>query len=117
MATATEWTAPTPIHELRSTFGLSREQMGRLLEVSARTIERWEASGKMPTRPSMRRRLTQLQEIAELAQMVLTPEGVVLFMQRSAPAFGGCTALQLIEDGEGERVVGALAGLYEGVPS
>ncbi|HEY7066979.1 MAG TPA: helix-turn-helix domain-containing protein [Chloroflexota bacterium] len=112
MATATKPTAPLPLRELRSALGLSREKMGRLLEVSARTIERWEATGKTPSRPSMRRRFEQLQEIVELGRIGYTPEGLVYFLQTPFPTFDGRTGLQLIEIGEGKRVFGVLAGEY-----
>jgi hypothetical protein len=88
--------------------------MARLLDVSAKTIERWETSGKLPTHRFVCRQLVHLQQIVELGQAVFTPEGFVQFLRSPVPVFDGRTALQLVELGEGERVVGALAGLYEG---
>lgn len=107
--------APTMrLRELRAALGLSRERMARLLDVSAKTIERWETSGRPPTRQTPLRRLAQLEQIAELGQMVYTPEGVHLFMRTPLPAFDGRTALQLIEQEEWRQVLGLLATEYEG---
>ena len=52
--------------QLRSQMRLSRERFGRLLDVSAKTIERWEEAGKLPSGAMVRQRLAQIQEIAEL---------------------------------------------------
>lgn len=117
MVAATKPAAPRSLPELRAAFGISRAQMGRLFKVSARTIERWETSGKLPPRSSAHQRLAQLQEIAELGLIVYTPKGLVLFLQSRFPEWDGRSGLELIEGGEGERVFGALASDYEGVPS
>ena len=100
---------------LREALGVSRERMARLLDVSAKTVERWERDGKLPVRASVRHRLAQLQEIAELGRIVYTPDGLVLFLKTPFPTFDGRTGLQLIETGDGERVFGVLAGEYEGL--
>lgn len=106
-----------PASALRGSFGLSRERMAHLLDVSAKTIERWEARREPPTNPAARRRLAQLDEIAALGLAVYAPEGFRLFLTTPMPVFGGRTALQLIELGEGEAVMGALAADYEGLGS
>jgi hypothetical protein len=91
--------------------------MGRLLDLASKTIARLEDADRLPMRAAARARLAQVQEIAELGLIVVTPDGFVQFMSSPAPAFRGLTALQLIERGEAERVFGALASLYEGNPS
>ena len=106
-----------PPRALREALGVTPEQMARLLDISRRSVERWERDGKLPARPAVRQRLAQLQEIVELGLMVLTPEGLVMALHTPAPIFDGCTGLQLIERGQAKRVVGTLAGIYEGVPS
>lgn len=99
---------------IRAALGISRERMGRLLDVSAKTIERWEESDRLPTSAAAAMRLAKLQEIVDLGLIVYTPAGFVLFMSTPFPAFGGLTALQLIERGDAETVMGALAADYEG---
>ena len=109
-------TAPAALHprEIRARLGLSRERMARLFDVSAKTIERWEARETPPASPHARKRLAELQEIAELAHIVYQPEGVTVFLATPFPTFDGRTALQMIEAGQAERVMGALAEDYEG---
>ena len=100
---------------LRQELGLSRERMARLLDVSAKTIERWEARPEPPANRTARKRLAQLREIVFLGLIVYTPEGFRRFLTTPMPVFDGRTALQIIENDEGEEVVGALAADYEGL--
>jgi transcriptional regulator with XRE-family HTH domain len=103
------------VRKLRADLGLSRERFGRLLDVSAKTVERWEAQGALPSGQMVRQRLAQLGEIAELGLIVYPPEVFRQLLASPAPRFGGHTALQLVELGQGERVLGALAADYEGL--
>ena len=102
---------------IRAGLDLSLERMGRLLDVSSRTVERMEALGRPPRSAAVAERLGQLAQIVELGQLVYTPEGWRQFLTLPQPRFGGRTALQLIERGEAERVIGALATDYEGAPT
>jgi hypothetical protein len=91
--------------------------MGRLLDVSGRTVERMEVLGRPPRSSTVAERLGQLSQLVELGQMVYAPEGWRQFLTLPQPRFGGRTALQLLERGEAERVIGALATDYEGAPT
>ncbi len=102
---------------VRGALALSYERMGRLLDVSGRTVERMEAFDRPPRSAAVAERLGQLAQIVELGQSVYTAEGWRLFLTLPQPRFGGRTALQLIERGETQRVLGALATDYEGAPT
>ena len=104
-----------PLRELRESLGLSRERMGRLLEVSSRTVERWEESGALPQSSFILGRLAQIREIVELGLIVYSREGFKHFLVLPMPLFEGYSALQLIELGKGDRVLSALAADYEGL--
>jgi transcriptional regulator with XRE-family HTH domain len=106
----------TPIQprDLRDAFRLSRERLARLIGVSAKTVERWEARPTRPARDETRARMAQLREIADLGAAVYTRERLADFMTASMAEFGGLTPMQLIERGEAERVLAALAADYEG---
>jgi transcriptional regulator with XRE-family HTH domain len=106
----------SPIHprDLRAAFRLSRERLARLIGVSAKTVERWEARPTRPARDETREHMAQLREIAELGAAVYTRERLGDFMSAPIPEFGGRTPLQLIERGEADRVLAALAADYEG---
>jgi hypothetical protein len=115
MQTAPTLQPPFDLTSIRSELGLSRERMARLLDVSAKTIERWERRGDAPSATADRQRLLQIREILDLGRIVYTDEGLHLFLTTPMPVFDGATALQMIERGEGERVYGALATDYEGL--
>jgi DNA-binding XRE family transcriptional regulator len=109
-----------PIHalrpgELRHDLNLSRERMARLVDVSAKTVERWEQQQTLPANRRVRSQLAQIQAVRDLGLAVYTPEGFQQFLQTPLPVFNGKTALQIIEQGEAERVLDALAADYEGL--
>jgi transcriptional regulator with XRE-family HTH domain len=106
--------APIQPRDLRELFRLSRERLARLLGVSAKTVERWEAKPTRPARDDIRMRMAQLREIADLGAAVYTREGLADFLDAPLVEWGGLTALQLIERGEADRVLASLAADYEG---
>ncbi len=61
--------------ELRRDLKLSRERMARLMDVSAKTVERWERQQSLPARTSSRIRalLAQIREVRDLGLCVYTP--------------------------------------------
>ena len=102
---------------LRSAFGLSRERMARLVDVSAKTIERWEASASPPAGRVARQRWTVLQQIASVGLLVYTPAGFQAFLTTPLPTLEGRTPLQTIEAGREREVFAALVADYEGLGS
>lgn len=107
-------TAPIQPRDLREAFRLSRERLARLVGVSAKTIERWEARPTRPARDDARERIAKLREIAELGAAVYTHDRLGDFMATPLAEHGGLSPLQLIERGEADRVLAALASDYEG---
>jgi DNA-binding XRE family transcriptional regulator len=103
--------------ELRRDLGLSRERMARLVDVSAKTIARWEQQRSLPpgTSSRMRAQMAQIQEMRDLGRCVYTPEGLRQYVQTPLPTFAGRTPLQRIEQGKGDAVIAALAADYEGL--
>lgn len=107
-------TAQVSVARIRTDLGISRERLGRVLDVSARTIQRWEEHDQLPTNKWVLKVLVQLSEILDLALTVYQPRGVHLIMTTPQPGFGGRSGLDLVEAGETEAVIGELAGMYEG---
>jgi DNA-binding XRE family transcriptional regulator len=116
VAYSTSTTQITP-QELRHELRLSRERMARLMDVSAKTIERWEARPEAPAAPSARERLTSIREILDLGRIVYTADGFQAFLTTPQPRFQGTTALQLMEIGRTADVLAALSEDYEGLGS
>lgn len=102
---------------LRAAFGISRDRMSRLLQVTPKTVERLEEAGRLPSNPLAATRLARIHEIVDLGLLVYTADGFRQFMATPLPVFGGLSALQLLERGETERVFGTLAADYEGTPA
>ena len=71
--------------------------MARLLDVSAKTIERWEERQTLLANSHLRSRLAAVHEIARLGRTVYTAEGFAQFLITPLAEFGNRTALQLIE--------------------
>jgi uncharacterized protein (DUF2384 family) len=103
--------------ELRRDLSLSRERMARLVDVSAKTIERWEHQHSLPAGASSRIRtqIAHIQEVRDLGLCVYTPEGFRQFLKTPLPSFDGRTPLQMIEQGRADAVISALASDYEGL--
>lgn len=100
--------------KIRQNLYLSQERMSYLLHVSTKTLGRWEKRETLPNAEA-KQILTKLKEIADLANIVYTPEGVSEFLSTPLDAFGGYTALDLIRLGQHEKVVAQLAADYEGL--
>ncbi len=100
---------------LRESLDLSAETLGRVLQVSSRTIARWEEEETTPRDQAQVLRIHKLKEIVDLGSKVYTPEGLREFLSKPQPAFNGRTAYQLMSIGEYDTVLSALAADFEGL--
>jgi DNA-binding XRE family transcriptional regulator len=110
-------THPLRPDALRRDLGVSRERMGRLMDVSAKTVERWEGQHALPAGTSalVRSRYAQIQAVRDLGLSVYTRAGFQEFLRTPLPVFGGRSALQMIEQDTTADVLAALAADYEGL--
>src|ERR1700737_1927257 len=99
-------TANIDVSDIRRNFSFSRERMARLLDVSSKTIERWEERGVLPNNRTAVDRLSKFRDIIDLGLQVYTPEACQLFLSLPMPVFQGHSALQLIELGDVDQVYG-----------
>ena len=99
---------------VREQLGVSIDQMGRLLSVSPATVRRWERGLGLPAGSTGSRRLAALHKLAILGRAVPTAAGFRTFLATPVGEFGGQSALQLIEAGQEETVLSALARACEG---
>ena len=102
------------VAEIRSALGVSRERLGRVLDVSARTIQRWEDNDQLPTNKWILQVLVQIQNIVDVGLQVFEAEGFRRIMTQPMPGFDNRPGIELVESGEGDVVLGQLAGAYEG---
>lgn len=59
--------------------------------------------------------LERFPEIERVGLAVYSAEGLREFLTTPMERFGGCSGIELIRDGHGERVLSALASDYEGL--
>jgi DNA-binding XRE family transcriptional regulator len=100
--------------EIRSTLDLSRERMARVMDVSTKSIERWEQGATLPTNSRVLGRLARLQELIDLGLQIYTRDGFRIFLRAPLAEFGGRSALQMLEQDQADKVLAALAADYEG---
>lgn len=100
--------------DLRSQLGLSRERLGRILSISSKTVERWEGLEQVPRSERAARRLAALDEAVRLGRLSYEPDALRRLLATPLREFDGLTALQLIEQDQGDRVLALLAADYEG---
>lgn len=100
--------------EIRQELGLSQERLSNLLRVSVKTVSRWEKEERQPSVPEQLERLAKLKEIAALGSMVYTPEGLKELLDTPLPIFRGRSGFDLIQVGNYEPVIAALAADFEG---
>jgi DNA-binding XRE family transcriptional regulator len=105
---------PITVAGIRHELGISRERTARLLDVSSRTVARWEEHDQLPSNRWVRQVLIQIDNIIDLGHEALTPEGLRAFMTTPQPVFGNRSGIEMIERGEADTVYQELAGLYEG---
>lgn len=108
-------TLSSPMLLIRKQLGLSRERMARLLDVSAKTVERWEEREALPSSTAARERLSKIREIVHLGLTVYGTDGLPLFLSTPLREFDGHDGLRLIEIGQADRVFAAMAADYEGL--
>lgn len=100
---------------IRESLALSTETLGRMLQVSSRTITRWEEHESAPRDQNQVLRIHKLKEIVDLGSRVYTPTGLREFLSKPQPAFNGHTAYQLMSIGEYDAVLSALVADFEGL--
>ncbi len=100
------------LRELRGALGLSQESLARVLDVSARTVERWEA-GTGTDNPQILRRLDALDEVVSLGREVYGDE-LDRFMSTPRRSLGQRTPIETLMRGEVDLVLGVLAQALEG---
>ena len=100
---------------LLANLPLSTERLGDLFRVSSKTVQRWKEGKFSPSSDDVLTRLSRIVEVVELGRKVYTPDGLEEFVTTPLPGFGHRTAIQLMAEGEYDKVLGALADDYEGL--
>ncbi len=101
------------IHELREAGGLKGSDIANIADVSAATVSRW-ANGKASPHPRTQLVLSDLHYIVGRLRDYYTSEEIRMWLFARHPQLGGERALDLINDGRSEEVLGVLDRLDSG---
>jgi DNA-binding transcriptional regulator YiaG len=94
--------AGTDVNALCQTYGLRREELGRLTGFSLRALAEW-ARGKLPSQPA-KRRLHEVRRLLDMLAQIVKPESIPAWLHEPNKAFDRLTPLQVIELGEIDRL-------------
>ncbi len=83
-------------------YGLRREELTRLTGFSLRAVADWSA-GKPASVPA-RRRLREACRLLGALESVVRREHLLPWLRTPNPAFGGASPLQVVENGETDRL-------------
>jgi hypothetical protein len=92
----------TDVSTLCETYGLKREDLGRLTGFSLRALADW-AANKLPSQPA-KRRLHEVRRLLDALSEVVKVKSIPQWLHKSNAAFDGMTPLQVIEVGEIDRL-------------
>jgi hypothetical protein len=91
----------TLLDPIAGSLGLSETELGRLFGVRRQAIQQWRERGIPSARQA---KATRIAAIAELLEHQLKPERIPGIVRRPAPAYGGISALEMIEDDRHEQL-------------
>jgi transcriptional regulator with XRE-family HTH domain len=97
---------------LRSALGFSRESIARVLDVSTRTVERWEGGANTENAHALLR-LDELGEIVRLGQEIYGDD-LARFMATPRQSLGNRTPAAMLVRGDLDDVLDMLSQAYEG---
>ena len=103
------------VRELCGTYGLKREELGRLTGFSLRALAEW-AGGRLPSQPA-KRRLQEVRRLLDALAEIVKRESIPKWLHQPNPAFDRLTPLQVIELGEIDRLWAMVHDLGAGQPS
>ncbi len=104
----------TDINGLCQSYGLKREELGRLTGFSLRALAEW-SSGKLPSAPA-KRRLQEVRRLLDALARIVRPGRIPHWLHQPNPAFDRLTPLQVIELGEIDRLWAMVHELAAGQP-
>jgi CheY-like chemotaxis protein len=93
-------------------LGISQEALGRVLNVSSRTVHRW-LKGSHPKRNRQLERLLGI--VALLERTLPTTDAIHTYLQHANPSLGGDRPIDLLTRGNFDRIESDLQAIQEGV--
>lgn len=91
-----------PVADVRRMIGFSQPEFGRLTSYSTRAVADWESGKPMDARA--RRRIIEIERLLKALGELMPADQVGHWLRQRNEAFQGHSPLQLIEDGELDRL-------------
>lgn len=104
------------VEDLRSRGGLKGSDLANIAAVSPATVSRWSAGKALP-HPKTQLVISDLKYVVDRLAEFYAPDEVRLWLYARHPLLGGARAIDLIHDGQAERVLGVIESLAEGTYS
>jgi DNA-binding XRE family transcriptional regulator len=104
---------PFSIKDARNRLGITQEQMAKVLDVTARTIQNWESGLSLSLFETKTRELRHLLALMDEYVPVPTED---TWLRQSIPALNGASPLEVILTGRFEALIVEFERLDEGMP-
>ena len=114
MTTRTAGALAHKVAELTASAALSYEDIGRIVDASARSVARWQSGEVVPQRLN-KQRLIELAYVAQALQEVLGPEDANLWIFSPNRALQHDTPADRIRSGEYKLVLDLVEAIADGI--
>jgi transcriptional regulator with XRE-family HTH domain len=101
------------VEDLRSRGGLKGTDVANITEVSQATVSRW-AAGKASPHPKTQLVISDLKYVVDRLAEFYSPEETRIWLYAKHPLMGGERAIDLIHDGQTDRVLTVIESLADG---
>ncbi|GAA1761603.1 DUF2384 domain-containing protein [Nocardioides hankookensis] len=112
--TATDPQVARVIAKVREQAGLTTQEIAEIVGVGQRQVQNWAAGQGTPANSQRLRQLLDLQYVLDLVAEVYDDEGGVMWLHARNRQLEGRRPLDLITDGETDRVIDLLDRLADG---
>lgn len=99
--------------DLRLRGGLKGTDLANITEVSQATVSRW-ASGRASPHPRTQLVISDLKYVVDRLAELYAPDETRIWLYARHPLLGGVRPIDLIHDGETERVLAVIESLADG---
>ena len=104
------------VEDLRTRGGLKGTDLANITEVSQATVSRW-AAGKASPHPKTQLVISDLKYVVDRLAEFYSPDETRLWLYARHPLMGGQRAIDLIHDGNADRVLTVIESLADGTYS
>ena len=102
------------VDDLRARGGLKGSDLANITEVSPATVSRW-AAGKASPHPKTQLIISDLRYIVDRLAEFYTPEETRIWLYAKHPLMEGARAIDLIHEGQTDRVLAIIESLADGI--